>query len=102
MTQNDNKNNNPLVPAVLGAIVGAGAVLAANKDNRDAIKKKYNELRQTGEDKLDEARDKVSEMGQKSKKKISEALGSAEDKLNEANQQAQKTVYKSKRRLNEV
>jgi|GEM_PF-3726999 gas vesicle protein len=59
----------PVAAAVVGAAVGAGAVLLSNKDNQEKIKKAYNN-----------ARDKVTDYIESEKEMVEEKIAEGKDK----------------------
>ncbi len=105
MTNDQNKNNGmggAVTAGIAGAALGAAAVLLSNKDNRDKIKEKFNDVKQTGEDKLNMAKTKLEEVGQQGREKVSEALGQAQEKMEGIENKAKQQVTKAKIKVNEI
>jgi gas vesicle protein len=80
--------------AAVGAIAGAAAAFLSSRDNREKLKKSFNELMETGEERIDQVQDKVVDMKDRGKKVLAKGLENArnglEDKKEEAEQEAKK------------
>jgi gas vesicle protein len=85
MNRNDNNERgmNGLGAAMVGAAVGAAAVILSDKDKRERLKTKYNELMQKGEKSVNRTKEVVDDAKEEGKKKVASELKKAQQKLEE-------------------
>ena len=84
MTNNDRQHGVNLLGAVLlGALVGAGAVVMANEENRKAVKHKMADALESGEEKLDEILSKAEKMTASQRRRLISKLEETKSKLRE-------------------
>ena len=88
--QNQDKSKgslSPLIAAVTGAVIGAGAVVLKDKKNRDKIQQAFNKTK-------DQAKDKIEKIQQFAEDKKDEAEKMVDEKKEDA-QQGVKAVKES-------
>lgn len=71
----------PMAAATIGAIVGAGAVLLANPENRKKAKKTLRGIRKQSSDRLRQLQEKAEEVTDEGRKLISNQLEEAKEKV---------------------
>jgi gas vesicle protein len=81
-----NKNNANavgagIVGAIVGAAVGAGAVVLSDEKNRKKIGKKFNEYKKDGQKIISDVRGKMDDMASQGEKKVKEAKKAVKAKL---------------------
>jgi gas vesicle protein len=83
MAQNDTKQTgmSPLGAALVGAAVGAAAVIFAKKENRDKVTQAFEDVKTNGEKKLKEIGSKAEEVAEEGREKLSETLEEAKDRV---------------------
>lgn len=80
---NDNKQQkvNIIGAALLGALIGAGTVILANEENRQAVKQKMADAIETGEKKIDEILIKAEKLTASQREKLIAKLEKTKNKL---------------------
>jgi gas vesicle protein len=88
MTDNENdRGGSALKAALIGAVVGAAAVILSNPDSRKKVKDKLSEWMEKGQDKLEQAQEKAGDLKDEGKRKVARGLEKARRKLEEDNNQ---------------
>lgn len=70
-----------LVGAAVGAAIGAGAVALSDPKNRKKIGKKFEEIKEQGQQAYSDIKDKVGDMTSQGKEKVEEAKKTLKSKL---------------------
>lgn len=64
--------------ALVGAAVGAAAVVFSNEQNRKKVKKAFGDFKQNGDKKIKQLKEKVEDTAQESREKLADTLDEAE------------------------
>jgi len=83
-SQSDNfesKGVNPLTAAIMGAAVGAVAVLLSDQKNRKVFQKKLDEIKHQGQEQLEKMRQNVKVAEHKSRRVLADKLDDAKRKV---------------------
>lgn len=70
-----------LVGAAVGAVIGAGAVALSDPKNRKKIGKKFEEIKEQGQQAYSDIKDKVDDMASQTRDKVDEAKKAVKSKL---------------------
>ena len=81
MTKNKKGGINPLAAAVVGAAVGAAAVVLSDPKKRKQIKDKAQQLKEKGSKEFEKARQKLEEAEEKGKRRLTQELDKVTSKV---------------------
>jgi hypothetical protein len=81
---NEKKSESGVMSAlVMGAALGAAAMVLSKKENRKMIRSKVNELLEMGEDRMERAGEAIDELKDQGRKRIAQQVTKVSDKLQE-------------------
>lgn len=80
---------------VTGAVIGAAAVVLSKKENRQKISRKFNDILEMGEDKMNDIEDTIDDLKDKGKKTLANGVERVSEKLEETENKAKKVARRA-------
>lgn len=77
---------------VTGAVVGAAAVILSKKENRQRISRKFNDVLEMGENKMNDVQESIDDLKEKGKKTLANGVDRVSEKLEETETKAKKAT----------